>query len=171
MSSILIRQKYAIYNLVKSMTIANGFNYDWMTINQLEYNIGTFPRVFSFSKKEKNLDTKAGLSNLSYTNEVEWTLKVVGEITWPADNPMFTYDDIIFPALDDLKKLFGPGPNQQVPPISYGYNLNGTCASFLYSGFEQTYDSKDQFIPRDLTTTWVATYSQDRALPENFTGS
>lgn len=166
--SILTKQKYAIYDLIKSMSVVGGFNYDWSTVNQLEYNIGTFPRAFVYSKKEKNQDSILGLSSSDYTNQVEWTIKVIGELTFPSDNPMFDIDDVYFKALDDLKALFGQTP--MTIPSGVGYCLNGKCDSFLYTGFEQVYDSKDQFIPRELITSWQSVYSQDRAVPTKYAG-
>ena len=152
-------------NLIKSMTQLGGYNYDWDTVNQLEYNIGTFPRIFCMAKKEVNLDSKNGLGSNDYTNEVNWEMHIVGMLSFPSDNPMFDIDDVLLPAIDDLKKLFG------CPTSGVGYNLNGTCDSFLYRGFENDYLSKDQFIPRDMITTWLATYSQDRTNPTQYASS
>ena len=167
--SILVQQKNTIINLIKSMTQLGGFNYDWDTVNQLEYNIGTFPRVFSMSKKEDNLDTVGGIGSNDYTNKVTWELHIVGMLTYSSDNPMFDIDEVLFLALDDLKMVFGR--NVYSNPQGVGYNLNATCDSFLYKGFENDYSSTDQFIPRDIITKWEATYSQDRATPNNYAGS
>ena len=165
MATILTNQKYAMINLVKSLTKLGGYNFDWDTVNQLEYNIGTFPRVFCMAKKEDNLDSRNGLGSNDYTNRVFWEIHIVGMLSFPSDNPMFDIDDVLFPALDDLKKIMG------CPTSGVGYNLNGTCDSFLYRGFENDYASKDQFIPRDMITKWEAVYSVDRTNPTRYAGS
>ena len=160
MSSILTLQATAMEALIKTMTTTGGYNYNWLTVNQRDYALGTFPRAEIYSPEEENLDDIGGIGSNDYTNKVVWEIHVTGKITTSSVNPIFDINDIHSLALDDLKMLFG-----------INRSLSGTCDSFLYRGMTREIKAVDQFIPTKIITKWQAIYSQDRITPSQFASS
>lgn len=160
--SILNDQETAIETLIKTMTIWNGYNFDWTTVNNRNYALGAWPRAEVYIIEEENLDDVNGISSMDYTNRVVYEIHVAGKLTTSSNNPFFDINSIHNYAIDDLKRLFGDPDNRSV---------SDTCDSFLYKGFKRELKSVDQFTPNKIVTKWVATYSQDRQNPTRYAGS
>lgn len=160
--SILTRQEAAIEALIKTMTIYNGYNYDWETVNNRNYALGTWPRAEIYITEEENLDDVSGIGSMDYTNRVNYEIHISGKITTSSNNPLFDINSIHNYAIDDLKMLFGDPDNR---------NVSNTCDSFLYRGFKREIKSVDQFTPNKIITKWTATYSQDCQFPSRYAGS
>jgi len=59
-SSILDYIELNMKTLILSMSVANGYNFDWQTVDEENEAIGSFPRAFIESPMETNIDTAAG---------------------------------------------------------------------------------------------------------------
>jgi hypothetical protein len=163
-NTIISKQMQAITTLIGSMSVATGYYFDWLTINNRNYAIGTFPRAEVYVASEDNLDQKSGLGSLDYTNEITYEIIVTGKITFSSGNPFFDIVSIHNMALEDLKKLFG-----STNPVNR--SLNGTCDSCLYKGMKVERKAIDQFVPTRMTVTLKVTYSQDRSDPSQYASS
>ena len=159
-TSLLTLQSNAIITLIDSMTTTGGYNFNWSTVNQRNYALGTFPRAEVYYPKEENLDTLSGIGSNDYTNAVNYEIHVAAKIPTSSTNPLFDVNAFYDLALDDLKMLFGLNPS-----------VSGTCDSFLYRGYTREIKAIDQFIPTKMITTWRAVYSQDRITPTLYAGS
>jgi hypothetical protein len=157
-----------IVQLIGTMCTSNGYNYNWSTdsINEEDVVIGSFPRAVinpsdSLFDKETCIDTVSGLGTQTYTNRTYYTILVKGELPEFDSNPNFAIRQYLRLALDDLKKLFGKN-----------YNVNGTCANFLYQASQGEYLRRNDILrPAQLRTTWLAIYAQDRLDPTQYAGS
>jgi hypothetical protein len=160
-TSIITLQRRAIVALIPVMTTTNGYNYNWITVNQRNLALGAFPRAEIYNPAEDCMDTVSGIGSLDYTNAGTWEIRVKHKLTTSVDNPLFDIQDLEDAMIDDLKMLFGK--NQSV---------SGTMDSFLYKGFKRDAEKAiDQFTPRPIKTFWRSVYSQDRVIPTQFAGS
>jgi hypothetical protein len=163
-NTIISKQMQAITTLIGSMSMASGYYFDWLTINNRNYSVGTFPRAEVYVATEENQDTKVGIGSLDYTNIVTYEIVVAGKITFSSQNPFFDIISIHNMALEDLKKLFG-----STNPVNR--SLNGTCDSCLYKSMKPERKSVDQFTPSKIVVTLQVTYSQDRSDPSQYASS
>ena len=159
--SILTSQKTAIITLMKTMTVSNGYNFDWPLSNNTNMAIDLFPRALVYRPSEENLDILSGLGSGDYTNRVNYRINVAGKINFSSKNPVFDIEEVFAQCLDDLKRLFGKTVNRSVM---------GTMDSFLYVGYEHEYKAVETFVPTGLITKWSATYSQGRQDPTKYAG-
>lgn len=139
--------------LVEGMTIADGYNYDWGTVNQPDLAKCTFPcAVIEMDPEETNLDEPTGVHAGAYLNEVAIKIRAVGKLDTEHTNPVFENNKTLNKALDDLKKVFGTN-----------YSLNGTVDTIMYRrSLRITKQAGDIFIPSELESHWIVRYTQDR---------
>jgi hypothetical protein len=163
-NTIMSKQMQAITTLISTMTIASGYYFDWLTINNRNYAIGTFPRAEVYVASEENLDQLSGIGSQDYTNAVNYEIVVTGKLTFSSVNPFFDIISVHNMALEDLKKLFG-----STNPINR--SLNDTCDSCLYKGMKPERKAIDQFTPTKIVVTLRVVYSQDRSDPSRYAGS
>ena len=142
-------------SLIKGMTVANGFNFDWATVNEIDKAIGDFPRavidspIESNKGAELNMDQLNGQHSDAYTNEAIFTIQISGQLPTVADqNAYFAIRDTLRRSLDDLKQLFGKNNT-----------ANDTCDVILYR------DAVIQYIQRnDLAATRITSCRTKSAL-------
>jgi hypothetical protein len=164
--TILDNIETTMADLIGGMTEMSGYNYDWGTVNEEDLSNCTFPSAIidptdSLADKEKSMDTLAGLGSQEYTNEVLFTVLVVGEMPNFDSNPNFAARSMLRQAMDDLKMLFGR--NNQ---------LLGTCDNILYVGSQiETIKRNDVQRPCRLRAIFRVVYSQDRFSPTQYSGS
>ena len=164
--SILDNIETNMASLIGAMTIAEGYNFDWGTVNEEDLSNCTFPSAVidptdSLADKEKNMDTLAGISSRNFTNEVLFTVLVSGEMPEFSSNANFESRSMLRSALDDLKMLFGTN-----------LSINNTCDNVLYVGSQiETLKRNDVQRPTRLRTIWRVVYSQDRQNPTQYAGS
>ena len=142
------------------MTITDGYYSNWITVNERNLSIGSFPRAEVYYSDEKNMDTLAGASDLAYTIEVSFEIHVFVTVQQSSKNPLFDVLAEFDKALDDLKMLFGNNSS-----------VNSTCDSFMFTEMKREAEAKDQFIPTKMITKWRAVYSQDRKAPSLYASS
>lgn len=160
----IIREKLA--ELIRSMTIATGYYYDWTrsAINQRNYAIGEWPRAEIYCREEINHDEMSGHSSQDYTNVMTVEIRLAAKLPTVGNIPLFEIDDQFDKMQEDLKRLFG----------LYNQNsVDGVCDSVLYSESRRTESSGsgDQFIPAKISTFWKIRYSQDRLTPSLYASS
>lgn len=158
--SIITLQRNAIKSLIPAMTITNGYNFDWVTVNQRNLALGFFPRAEVYNTIETNMDVLTGIGSMDYTNAGDWEIRLEGKLITSSDNPLFDIMDIEDKMIDDVKMLMGKNPS-----------VSNTMDSFLYKGFTREVKAVDQFTPRMIVTKWRSVYSQDRITVTNFAGS
>jgi hypothetical protein len=156
----------AMAALITGMKTVNGFNFNWSLTDEEDISIGAFPRAIinptdSLADKETNMDTLAGVGSQDYTNEVLFTILVIGELDTPSTNPNFAIRSNLRKALDDLKMLFGAN-----------YTANDTCENIMYAASQiEIVKRNDVQRPGQLRVIFKAIYSQDRSNPSVRAGS
>jgi hypothetical protein len=156
----------AMAALISGMRTTGGYNFSWSLCDEEDISIGEFPRAVinptdSLADKETNMDTVAGIGSLDYTNEVLFTILVIGELDTTSTNPNFAIRSNLRKALDDLKMLFG-----------VNYTVNDTCDNILYMGSQiEIIKRNDVQRPGQLRAIFKAIYSQDRSHPSIRAGS
>ena len=151
-SSILDYIELNMKTLILSMSVANGYNFDWQTVDEENEAIGSFPRAFIESPMETNIDTAAGANASAYTNDVLFIIRVKGEQGW-TDNPQFTIRSCLRLAIDDLKKLFKD-------------SVNDSCDEILYRSHQVIYNLQNDIQrPAYVRSQWLCKYTQDRTNP------
>jgi hypothetical protein len=156
----------AMVALINSMNTVSGYNFNWDTVNQEDETIGDFPRCVInptdyLADKEKNVDDTDGKSAQDYTNEVMFTLLIIGALSSVSTNPNFDIRSTMRHALDDLKMLFGEN-----------YTVNNSCDNIMYQGSQIEYIKRnDVQRPAQLRVFFKAIYSQDRFAPSQYASS
>lgn len=156
----------AMVSLIEGMRTTGGYNFSWQIANEEDISIEGFPRAVinptdSLADKETNMDTLSGIGSLDYTNEVLFTILVIGELDTVSINPNFDIRSNLRKALDDLKMLFG-----------VHYTANDTCDNILYMGSQiEIIKRNDVQRPGQLRVIFKSIYSQDRQIPSQRAGS
>jgi len=155
MAIILTTIESEMKTLIEGMT-TTSYNYNWGTVNNPDMARQTFPSAEIMMTMETNVDDPGGGWAQAYSNEAEFQIKVIPELSAEAEVPVYAINIEYNKALDDLKKLFG-----------INYNLNGNCCSIMYRSAERINSTAgDNFRPGYLDTRWLVRYSQDRLDPE-----
>jgi hypothetical protein len=148
--------------LIENLRVSDGYNSDWGEVNRKSLAVGqddNWPRSEIYFTNEECKDTSPHAQ--AYTNYITCEIHVFGKLDFSSDNPQFDINDIHDEALDDLKKLFGTNDS-----------VNDSCIDIMYvSAKPKSTDTKDQFIPERLITTWRIEYTQDRLDPTIGTSS
>ena len=164
--SILDNVELAMATLIPGMNVAAGYNYNWKTCNEEDLVVGDFPRTVinptdSLADKITNLDTKAGLGSLDYTQEVLFTLLSIGELNFPSNNPDFAIRSVCRHMLDDLLMLFGRN-----------YTVNNSCDGIMFVASQiEIVKRNDIQRPGCLRSIWRVWFSCDRSNPSVRAGS
>jgi hypothetical protein len=152
-------------SLIEGMDVSHGWNFDWGDVNDedivgLKFPVAIIDPTDSLADKETCVDTLAGLSSLDYSNEILFTILVVGEMPEFSSNPNFECRSLLRKALDDLKMLFG-----------INLNLLATCDNIMYVGSQiEVGNRNDMQRPAKLRSIWKVVYSQDRRTPTMIAG-
>jgi len=157
---IPVRIRNDMKELVQSMTIAGGFNFDWGTYNQKDLAKATFPCVKEAvtDPEEENVDDEEGVDAQVYQNERIFRLRVVNKISGGlADNPKDAIVDVNEKMLDDLKEIFGKNPNLKDDSGAHSIRFQGMQPVDHHSG--------DVEKPWHMDTFWKVRYFQDRLDP------
>ena len=155
MAIILTTIESEMKTLIEGMTTAN-YNYTWGTVNNPDMAHQTFPSAEIMLVREDNVDNTGGTWAQAYSNEAEFQIKVIPELSSEEEIPVYAINIEYNKALDDLKKVFG-----------INYNLNGNCLTIMYRSAERINSSAgDVFRPGHLDTRWLIRYNQDRLDPE-----
>lgn len=166
---ILTQIETSMTALIKAMSICTGYNYEWDTVNEIDLAVGSFPRAVIDSPielqlgVENNVDILNGANSQAYTNEVIFTIDVLGILAaLPAsENSYFAIRKELRKALDDLKMLFGRNPT-----------VNNTCDTIMYRDSKIAYIQRNDVLrPAGLKTSWLCIYSQDRLNPSQYCSS
>ena len=156
MPSILTTIESNMATLIGSMRIANGYNYDWGTVNQPDPALCDFPRAMVYVSDEVGNDDPEGAWAGAYWNDATFTIAIDAPIDVITSVPEVSANAKLNDALDDLKSLFGSNPS-----LSDAGNL-----PVLYKGStREMYRNGDWFLPKHLLTTWSLRYIQDRSNP------
>jgi len=157
MASILTTMESAIKALIEGMTVGDGYNYNWGTVNEDDLALCTFPCAQVIIDEEENLDEPNGAAAGSYQNQVFLQIVCYNRMKAVNDNPNFAVNADHNKMLDDLKKLFGTYPHANTTVIN----------DFMYLGMErEIHSAGDIFVPGRLITRWRARYVQVRTDPE-----
>ena len=139
----------ALTSAIKSMTIANGYNYDWTTVNPpgSDWNrvaADKHPIADFWFEKEESED---GTSNtLTITNDLTVLIDVV-----PKRVGIEAAD--VDKCIDDIKRLAGND-----------YNLSGACFLWWYQGYER-FNDQTHYPEYGARIRTIIRYRQDRKNP------
>jgi len=155
MSDILSKIEDGMYDLISGITIGDGYNFDWGTVNEPDTAKQTFPSAEIVLESENNLDETGGVWSGAYEQEAIFVIRVRTELSNEVDTPAYTINIELNKALEDLKKLFG-----------INYSVSDSCDTIMYRGMIRTVDrSNDILRPAYMDTRWRVAYTQDRTNP------
>jgi len=156
MASIRTNIRDAITTAIKGLKKADGYTFDWSTVQQPNTALGGYPRALVYLGGESCNDTDGGVHQHAYMCNCEVNIEVEVKMTAKTAVPMFAIDSYIDDALDDLKRMFGKNPS-----------LNGVGnLPVLFSSMEVSeFASGDTFVSKKFVSIWSITYSQLRTEP------
>jgi hypothetical protein len=143
-----------IVDLIGSLTVAGGFNYDWNGVIEGDIHTAVFPSANLVLEEEKNIDEPegeeivgpTGAFSEAYYNAIRFVIKIGGTVGGNVTPDRHAF----YKALDDFKKIFG---------INYTLDNSGASA-ILYRGFKMV--NAGGIL---METTWLVRYYQNRKEP------
>lgn len=148
-------------SLMDSMSIANGFYFDWGKYNR-DLALTNFPNYYIRFPSEENLDFESGETNFgAYDNVCIVEISVQTKMQDSALDPQRLGEDELDKAEVDIKKLFADSGQ-------IGSDLgNVGASSFMYMGYETEYfNSNDIYNPEKRIFKFRLQYTQDRLDPD-----
>lgn len=156
MASIRTNIRSAITTAILGMKKADGYAYDWVTVQQPNTALGGFPRALVYLGNEVCNDTDGGTIQHSYQCTCDVVIEVEVKLSAKTAVPMFAIDSYIDDAIDDLKRLFGKNPS---------LNGVGNLPVLFVSMEVAEFASGDTFVSKKFMTNWSITYMQSRTEP------
>lgn len=159
---ILTNIEATLRELIGTMTIANGYFFDWSlnSDNTQDMTLQSYPCAYiELSPEETCLDDVNGADANSYLQEVNFTIIAKVQIPCEDNNPNNAINPYLNKVLDDLKKVYGMRSNLQLLTDSGAFII-------LYKRSNRVIENAgDRFIPAYLNTQWILRYTQDRENP------
>lgn len=138
----------AIVNVIKTITVENGYNFTWGTSNvwcEAQKEVIIFPNAVIHTDEGEvgeDSDTWSEVENLVIIIDIEYRLD--SEI----ENKVYASKPYYHKCLKDLKKAFNTN-----------YTLNNTCDIIKYKNFKMDKPaSNDALIPNIMQTYWDVQY-------------
>jgi len=160
MASKLTSIQNEIINVIEAMTVSGGYNYDWTSTQQEDFNkISSWPHANVYLEPEEISSDGPGIPNMnSYRNTDYFQIECLNKLSYESSNSTFDIDNVLNDMLHDIKRSFGRNPT-----------LNGEVFYVTYQGSRRV-DSgqrEDILLPRKLLVRLKVDYSQDRQEPTN----
>jgi len=150
--------KTALKTMVANMTIANGFNFDWVTHDNKKIPHPEVVYVAVTSGDEENFDEAEFVSSNIYRQKrlVKFYVKVKTQTSVTLDNCVDECEDLLELAKKDLIKNYGSA-----------YNIAGNAGAekIMYQGLEYTdVNTSDMYSPKKMNVIFLVTYQESRGL-------
>jgi hypothetical protein len=140
---------------IKGIRKADGFYFDWGTVNQPDQAKLVYPSASIMLANETCQDNAGGSWDSAYLQVAMYEIIVHTRLVEEKSVPLFEINTELNKALYDLKKLFGKN-----------YNVSGACDTIMYQGCRRIkYQAGDIFVPKYMITNWRVMYTQDREEP------
>jgi len=160
MASKLTLIQSGILNVIDSMTISGGYNYDWDSTQQEDFNkVESFPLANVYLEPEETSSDDVGIPNMnSYRNTVMFQIHCYNKLSYESTNSIFDIDNVLNDMLHDIKRSFGRNPT-----------LSGQVYYAAYKGSNRmdSGQAEDIILPRKLVVRLEIDYAQDRRDPIN----
>jgi hypothetical protein len=160
MASKLSVIQSGIISVIESMTVSGGYNYDWTSTQQEDFNkVTSWPHANVYLEPEEISSDDVGIPNMSsYRNTTYFQLHCYHKLDEESTNSTFDIDYILNDMLHDIKKGFGSNPT-----------LDGEVYYVAYKGSRRMISGQgeDIFLPKKLIVRLEVDYAQDRTEPIN----
>ena len=141
--------------LIGDMSIGDGYNFDWGSVNELDKSKWSYPAARIRLESEENQDDLEGAWARAYLQEAIYVIEVQTMLYEEAPQPTWVIDAELNKALDDLKRLFG-----------INYSVSGKCDVIMYVNMtREMFVHGDMMVPKRMFTRWRVRYTQDRQDP------
>jgi hypothetical protein len=141
----LTQIKLEVQSLISGMTVSNGYNFTYGSMNQYDLNQMVFPAITCRFNREENLNRNTNDSYL-YLNSVDFEIEAY--LRNETTDPAYDEDSEMNKILDDFKQVFG----WDFQPAQ--------CNSCLYQESERIY-SIDENNPAKLKMKFRIEYYQE----------
>jgi hypothetical protein len=153
--TILSKIERGMLDVISDMTVGDGYNFDWGSVNEPDEAKQDFPSAEIVLESENCLDDAGGVWSQAYEIEAIFVIRVRASIANETERPAYEINAELNLALDDLKKLFGKN-----------YHASDSCDTVMYMNAVRVADkTNDIFRPSHMDTRWRIRYTQDRLDP------
>lgn len=153
---ILTEIETAMATDIAALRVANGYYYDWGSVNEPDVAKQIFPSAEIAVVEENCLDDAGGVWSNAYLQEASIEIKVRAELPNEEEVPSYEINKELNKCVEDLKKLFG-----------INYTISGNCETIMYRGMRRVFEgSNDIFRPSYVIVRFNVRYTQDRDLPD-----
>ena len=153
---ILTEIEESMASAIEGLRKANGYYYDWGTVNNTDEAQQTFPSAEIAIVEEVCLDEAGGAWSGAYLQELTVDIKIRTELMNEESQPIYAINAELNKAVEDLKKLFG-----------INYTISENCETIMYKGMHRVNDlNNDIFRPTYVIVRFMIRYTQDRDRPD-----
>lgn len=148
----------ALRDRILSLSISGGYNYDWQSVNNEDFNlVEFFPLVNIYQLDEASINSASYPDMNSLRNQLIVELHCYNRLPQESSNSVFDIDRELNYMLHDIKKMIGNYPT-----------LNGAVeyVSYIRSTRQSSGKQDDLLLPKKLVVTIAISYSQDSMNPE-----
>ena len=149
--------KTALYDMVNTMTIANGYNFNWAN-HRVTYTAHPELAVLTIrTESEENTDKNA----YTGTNQYRQTRNIIFSVRVISDLGIVNFDEII----DNSETKLEIAKKDVLKRYNSTYNIAGDAGaiSLMYQGMEYEDDANaDIFAPVKMNMKFTVKYIEDR---------
>lgn len=142
--------------LILAMRKANGYNYDWATVQDRDETHGGYPRAIVHMGMTDSTDADDGTFHETYQQVAEMSVEAIVKLPAQVKNPEFAAEEYCSLAIDDILRLFGRNPS---------LNSAGCLPPMLVSTECPDFASGDLYVPLKIMMIWEVSYLQNRTEP------
>jgi len=160
--NILSKIENNIKTLIEGMTVSDGYNYNWGTVNIIdEVKQDSYPTALVKLHDIESIDDIGGGNGNSYAMRARFEIIIKAKLTDETTTPLYDIHDAQYKAYDDLLKLFGNNPSLCVDSVPACHYVNPDSVES-----REEHETGDIFRPSDFITRWYIYYEQLRTDPE-----
>jgi hypothetical protein len=138
-----------VEDLLQGITVANGFDYDFGTINDPTCSDPIYPSAEIIQGDEQALPAPMGIFRFS---QIELQIKIRAQLDHSVDHPTHEIDAEANKVLTDLKKVLSY-------PTTGALVLTNSTATIQYSrSARELSPAGNVYVPGVLNTFWTITY-------------
>lgn len=154
MAAVLTLIASKIEDRIKAITVANGYSFEWGSVNVAEEPEKTYPSADISYEEETAVEDRLGVHGYA---EATFSIRLRGALSSTSTEPYFAIDAELSTILAAVKKaLLRDGG----VPAYLGLD-SGPGVVIKYRGFtKETENAGDVFRPKSLLTKWVVEYQE-----------
>ena len=152
MSGRLTEIASCLSTLLQTITVKNGYGYDFGSVNQPDQAKSTEPSALITYTDESAVSEPSAYYGYALAN---FTIQLTYEMSKTETVPFYAVDALLDTLLRDVKQVLLRSSTPHTLPLNFGNVI-------MYNGFtKETFTRGDIFQPKGLNTRWSVRYQEN----------